>query len=336
MTDSFGYRQCTVKPSSYRHHQASDERQRTCVSKADVLAEYSGDNIDGSGEGDDEWIVFDLEKLSKAGVTHIALSVNIYNYVNKPSFTFSQLEGAFFRAVLGARGEKQWATAKTVQYVDLDEMKSAGQKTAAVVAVFFIEDLKDALLPAEPLKNELNREITPGDVAASTELISMKQRLQELMELMKTGSMSSSERNELIQKKTEFQRLAKQRYEIVVTSQDVSCPNKKCTLANSLPGIADLFRRRLGTMTDAKEKASEANQIIRNDLDSQDTVNDIDNFLASLDEMIPPNDQLGQHAGMTVVDRQGLAMSEQHFNENLLLEFPGGPPGADVLCLTRR
>ena len=99
---SFQARQCPMEEVGYgrqKQHKPSQDRREKCGS--DALAEYSGDNLDGSGEGDDEWMIFDLEKLAQAGVTHIALVVNIYK-----DFKFGDLDGAFIRAVVSGRGEK--------------------------------------------------------------------------------------------------------------------------------------------------------------------------------------------------------------------------------------
>merc|ERR1719262_1175709 len=129
-------------------------------------------------------MLFDLEKLQEAGVTHIALTVNIYS-----KGSFEKLEGAFFRAVVSARGEKQWATAQTVQYADLDEMKSAGRERAAIVATFFVDDLKHILLPNDAKKAQQNHEFATDET-----LIALKNKLTQLAS--KGSSMTAAERTE--------------------------------------------------------------------------------------------------------------------------------------------
>jgi len=332
---SFRPRKCEITGGRGRH-QPTSHRTNSCGDGSGALVEYSGDNLDGSGEGDDEWMLFDLEKLQEKGVTHIALTVHIYSKA-----TFSQLEGAFFRAVVSARGEKQWATAQTVQYADLDEMKSAGRERAAIVATFFVDDLKHILLPNDAKKAQQNH-----DLANDETLIALKSRLSQLHS--KGSSMSAAERAEFFETKTKFTVLAKTKFEIVSSKHPVPCGGQ-CNLKSSFRGIEQYFRQKVlpagGTSTDfftaldsskvanETEKVTDANQVAMNDLDSQDMVSDLDNFLASLDEAIPPNPQLGVDQSNNAIDRAAQSISQEEFNEALLIEFPGGPPGADVLCL---
>merc|ERR1719183_2493978 len=115
-------------------------------------------------------MAFDLEKLQKAHVTHIAVVVNVYS-----GSSFEKLEGSFFRAVMADRGEKSWATAQTVEYVDLDEMKSARGYRAAILATFFIDDLAKLLLPVEAKKESVSHE-----QATSPEVAALKAKLAGL------------------------------------------------------------------------------------------------------------------------------------------------------------
>jgi hypothetical protein len=308
-------------------------RGSMCGVNSNAMVEYSGDNLDGSGEGDDEWMAFDLEKLQKAHVTHIAVVVNVYS----AGKTFDQLEGSFFRAVMSDRGEKSWATAQTIEYVDIDEMKSARGSRAAILATFFVDDLQKLLLPAEAKKASVSHE-----QATSPEVAELKAKLVGLAGKLKAGTASSSEKIEFNQAKKDFTLLGRTRFETVVSKHPMNCGSGSCSLSNVYGGIEDYFKRAVGPVaesggatktTSATEKAQDAGAVTLHDLEgtSNEEVDAVDDFLASLEVDIPPNDNLG--VGPSPVDQQAHDMSEADFQKGLLIEFPGGPPGSDVLCL---
>merc|ERR1719323_2523926 len=183
ITESFNVRKCEMYGSKSSGHTATADRRNNCGIGSDAMVEYSGDNLDGSGEGDDEWMAFDLERLQRAHVTHIAVVVNIYG----TGHTFDTLEGAFFRAVMSDRGEKSWASAQTVEYVDLDEMKSATGKRAAILATFFVDDLKNLLLPDDSKNLFISHE-----QQTSPEIKELKSKLVALAPSVKQGTATPS------------------------------------------------------------------------------------------------------------------------------------------------
>ncbi|MES2386435.1 MAG: TerD family protein [Bacteroidota bacterium] len=58
---------------------------------------HSGDNLTGDGDGDDEQIVIDLNKL-EAGIEQIVVVVNIYEALDRRQ-NFGQVRNAFIRIV---------------------------------------------------------------------------------------------------------------------------------------------------------------------------------------------------------------------------------------------
>jgi len=336
--EDFQVRKCEMSGGRGAHTPTS-ARLSNCGAGSNAMVEYSGDNLDGSGEGDDEWMAFDLEKLQKAHVTHIAVVVNVYS-----GDSFEKLEGSFFRAVMADRGEKSWATAQTVEYVDLDEMKSARGMRAAILATFFIDDLAKLLLPADAKKESVSHE-----QETSPEVAALKAKLMGLAGKIKAGSASSSEQAEFNQAKKDFTLLGKTRFETVVSKHAMNCPSSGCSLPNVYGEIENYFTRAIGPVkesgggsktTAAQEKAKDADAVTLHDLDgtSNPEVSDVDDFLASLEQDIPPNNNLGAAAQPTSgvgqqVDAQAQAMSESEFQKGLLIEFPAGPPGSDTLCV---
>merc|ERR1719238_2554237 len=65
--------------------------------------QYSGDNQDGEGGGDDEWLFIRLDAARKMGATHIAITSHVYGCTKSPNtdVSFGQLEGAFMRFAAG-------------------------------------------------------------------------------------------------------------------------------------------------------------------------------------------------------------------------------------------
>jgi stress response protein SCP2 len=140
-------------------------------------AEYSGDNRDGSGEGDDEWMALNLAALRRIHkVDYITVHVNIYSPdpIRRPPPPFSKLEGTFLRFVevdqtampvketMDPKTERKSRTrerhpiedGKTVQYMDIDAAKGAlGDATAGLMSVLFTTPDSEKALPLESTFN---------------------------------------------------------------------------------------------------------------------------------------------------------------------------------------
>jgi stress response protein SCP2 len=127
--------------------------------------EYSGDNRNGAGEGDDEWMALNLRALRQQGIDYVTVHVNLYS-----GETFSKLEGAFLRfaevdekapavdKTMDPKTEKELRVnrrhpmeeAKTVQYMDLDAAKGAlGNAKAGLMSVLFTSPDSQKALPPE-------------------------------------------------------------------------------------------------------------------------------------------------------------------------------------------
>jgi hypothetical protein len=343
----FDTRACLVSGSA-NAHVPSSARTSTCGSSntaAPALAEYSGDNLDGSGEGDDEWMVFDLEKLREAGITHIAIVVNIYNSRGGAAKTIDQVEGGFLRAVMSGRSEKEWATATTAQYVDLDTIPSAAGKTAAIVAVLYVDEIAHILAPKVSTEEAYDKPVNK-----------LTEDMTKLMHLWKKAGAIDEEKKKRVEEKLREMKVdrevAKTRFEVAVAKEGIPCGMTGCTLESSRDGIKDFFMRDMSPtpvgdhdakISDVQDKVASGNAITNNDLEAQTVPNsgaeDLDAFLASLDEDIQPSPVLDQtgtarvsHAEQ-VVTEQAMGMTEQDMLKQLLVDFPGGPPGADTLCL---
>jgi len=303
--------------------------------------------MDGSGEGDDEWMMFDLEKLRAAGITHVAIMLNIYNSGGARK-TFEQLEGAFFRAVMSGRGEKEWATATTSQYVDLDVMPSARGQTAALVAVLYVDEISHILAPQVSKEeaydgpvNKLNEDMT------------------KLMHLWKNAGELTPEKRKQVEDKLRDMRddrdhVASTRFEIAVAKEGIACSSSGCDLPKSRAGVKDFLSRDMaptpvqdhdGKIADLKDKADpeNTNAVTNNDVEASTVPgsgqDELDAFLATLDADIQPNTDLDSTGTGSVSQAERLAqegesgMTENDMLQKLLIDFPGGPPGADTLCL---
>ncbi len=71
---------------------------------ASGAVEHLGDNLTGAGEGDDEEIKIDLEKVP-ANIEKIDFTVTIYD-ADKRNQTFGQVENAYIRVVDDVTGEE--------------------------------------------------------------------------------------------------------------------------------------------------------------------------------------------------------------------------------------
>jgi hypothetical protein len=343
----FDTRACMVSGPKGAHFPSS-ARTSTCGSSnkaSPALAEYSGDNLDGSGEGDDEWMIFDLEKLREAGITHIAIVVNIYNSRGGSAKTIDQVEGGFLRAVMSGRSEKEWATATTAQYVDLDTIPSAARKTAAIVAVLYVDEIAHILAPKVSTEEVFDKPINK-----------LNEDMTKLMHLWKQAGAIDTEKKKRVEDKLREMKasreVAKTRFEVAVAKEGIPCGMTGCTLASSRDGIKNFFMQDLSPIpagdhdakiADVQDKVASGNAVTNNDLEAHTVPNsgaeDLDAFLASLDEDIQPSpvlDSLGTgHVSQTeqFVTEQAIGMTEQDLLKELLIDFPGGPPGADTLCL---
>jgi hypothetical protein len=342
----FTTRACLVSGSSGAHS-PSRERTSNCGSSntaTPALAEYSGDNLDGSGEGDDEWMAFDLERMRAAGITHVAIVVNIYNSGGERT-TIDKVEGGFLRAVMSGRSEKEWATATTAQYVDLDTIPSAAGKTAAIVAVLYVDEIAHILAP----------KVSMDEAFDQPKIDKLTGDMTQLMHLWKSAGQISAEKRQQVEDKLRQlkanREFAQTRYELAVAKEGIPCSMQGCTLTGSRDGIKNFFMQDLSPtpvgddnakISDVQDKVASGNAVTNNDLEAQTVPNsgaeDLDAFLASLDEDIAPSpilDSPGTGAGRTeqFVSQQAAGMSEQEMLKELLIDFPGGPPGADTLCL---
>jgi stress response protein SCP2 len=134
-------------------------------------AEYSGDNRNGEGEGDDEWMALNLRRLREEGIDYVTVHVNIYpEYRGVPPKTFNALEGAFLRFVevdenarpvsktvdpksledKPVQTRHPMEDGKTVQYMDIDAAKGAlGKSSAGLMSVLFTSPDAEKALPEE-------------------------------------------------------------------------------------------------------------------------------------------------------------------------------------------
>merc|ERR1719356_1523360 len=342
----FATRACLVSGSSSAHTPSS-ERTSTCGTSntaTPALAEYSGDNLDGSGEGDDEWMAFDLERMRAAGITHVAIVVNIYNSGGDRK-TIDKVEGGFLRAVMSGRSEKEWATATTAQYVDLDTIPSAAGKTAAIVAVLYVDEIAHILAPKISTEEAFDKPINK-----------LNEDMTKLMHLWKKAGAIDAEKKKRVEDKLREMKadreVAKTRFEVAVAKEGIPCPMTGCTLTSSRDGIRDFFNRDMSPtpvgdhdakISDVQDKVASGNAVNNNDLEAHTVPNsgaeDLDAFLASLDEDIQPSPVLDSFGTGRVsqteqiVTEQAMGMTEQDLLKELLIDFPGGPPGADTLCL---
>jgi len=78
---------------------------------------HSGDNLTGTGDGDDETILVDFAKLA-AGVDQIIICVNIYQAKDRGNQNFGQVNNAFVRVY-------DWETKAEIMKFDLSEDYSA-------------------------------------------------------------------------------------------------------------------------------------------------------------------------------------------------------------------
>lgn len=69
----------------------------------DLSVEHTGDNRTGQGDGDDETLIVDLEKLA-AEISRVVFTVTIHDEENKQ--TFGQVTNAFIRVVNDETGEE--------------------------------------------------------------------------------------------------------------------------------------------------------------------------------------------------------------------------------------
>jgi len=343
----FATRACPINGAKGSTHTPSSTRQRDCGSSnkaTPALAEYSGDNLSGEGEGDDEWLILDLEKLRKAGITHVAIMVNIYN--QRDVKTFEKVDGAFLRAVMSGRSEKEWSTATTAQYVDLDTMPSVKGKTAALVAVLYVDEISHILAPKVSMEESYEKPINK-----------LNEDMTKLMHLWKNAGAIDADKRKKVEDKLREMRddrdhVAKTRFEVAVAKEGIPCASQGCSLPKSRDGVKQFFLNQLSPtpaadhdskIADVHDKAASANAIVNNDVEAQTVpgsgVEELDEFLASLDADIQPSPILDSTGSGRVSDaeryasQQAMGMSEQDLLQQLLIDFPGGPPGADTLCL---
>jgi len=113
--------------------------------------QYSGDNQDGSGGGDDEWFFIRLDAARQLGVTHIAVTTHIYGCEKSPKtdVPFSQLEGAFMRFASGPVDKDNFKGVETFAYMDIDVSMAKANSKGAIMAVLFLENPQDHPLPVE-------------------------------------------------------------------------------------------------------------------------------------------------------------------------------------------
>merc|ERR1712203_1253609 len=113
-------------------------------------------------------------------------------------------------------------------------------------------------------------------------------------------------------------------------------------------GIKDYFTgsgQIMGRVATKNDKIDQADPVTIHDVmalpptvtAAPDPSSEVDDFLASLEEIVPENTALSTSGGSDTisrrVDTQASAMTEEQVDAGLLIEFPGGPPGVDVLCL---
>ncbi len=95
-------------------------------SVADGAVQHQGDNRDGQGEGDDEQIVVDLEKIP-ADVARLAITITIFDAKRRRQ-NFGMVDGAFARIV-------NMADDRELTRYDLTE--DGGTKTAMIFAEIY-------------------------------------------------------------------------------------------------------------------------------------------------------------------------------------------------------
>lgn len=269
--------------------------------------------------------------------------VNIYN--QRDVKTFEQVDGVFLRAVMSGRSEKEWSTATTAQYVDLDIMASAKGKTAALVAVLYVDEISHILAPKVSMEESYEKPINK-----------LNEDMTQLMHLWKKAGAIDAEKRKRVEDKLREMKddrdVAKTRFEVAVAKEGIPCVRQGCSLPKSRDGVKRFFLNQLSAapvndhdskIADVQDKAASANAIVNNDVEAQTVpgsgVEELDEFLASLDTDIQPSPILDSTGSGRVSDaerlasQQAMGMSEQDLLQQLLIDFPGGPPGADTLCL---
>jgi len=248
------------------------------------LVEYSGDNRNGAGEGDDEFMIIDMEKMKSSGYDYATIVVNIYE-----GDDFSELEGAFMRFVSGSSAAFEKASVETLHYLDLDELgRGAGNKRAAVVAMLFAKDPQNLAMPA------------PKD----SELILDPVSIQKLP----GGGNDWHYQLASVKHTAGGNTLDKTVPDLVKWLKSLALPSKQEKLQN----VPDMTKDELGQPT-----------IIQGLPDFQH-----ESFMPNPVSGNDPNDQW--------VNNAASQMGDHALSEALLIEFPSGPPGTDLLCYKQK
>jgi len=248
------------------------------------LVEYSGDNRNGAGEGDDEFMIIDMEKMKTSGFDFATIVVNIYE-----GSTFSELEGAFMRFVSGSSAAFEKASVETLHYLDLDELgRGAGSNRAAVVAMLFAKDPQN--LAAPPPKD--------------SELILNPVSIQKL-----PGGGDD--------------------WHYQLASVKHTCGGN--TLDRTVPDLVQWFKSL--SRPSKQEQLKDVPDMTKDELGQPTIVQALPEFQH---EAFMPNPVSGADSRDQWVANAASQMGDHALSEALLIEFPSGPPGTELLCYKQK
>lgn len=289
-------------------------------------AEYSGDNLTGAGEGDDEWMFLDLNLLKDIGVDVIAVMVHVYDGKRG---RFQHLQGSFARYVMGdASGSTpsdqalSWSGAETVDYIDLDELR-ADKPPAALIGVLTLEAKNKLVLPKKTIEKS----------TSSVEKYPSDKGLQKSWQSPVGGQL-------------EYPGGDGKHFNLAIKKYFSVCGVRNCDLADSVKDVEKnvLGMTRFSKEPKLKETRKEYRQKSLSTVDAAELEQENGAVFDPLDLLTPPITNNGpaytpdllssnpEDALEAVVDQQTAAMTADQWLQELLVEFPGGPPGADTLC----
>lgn len=305
-------------------------------------AEYSGDDRTGAAEGDDEWMFFDLSMLKAFGVDMIAIMVHVYDGHRG---AFDELEGGFARFVMGDASVKEddmkdpswtpealqavkWDASETVEYVDLDEIAKSKPNAApaALIGMLYLEGMDKVVLPEQ----------TEQNMQSSTEILHTRAG-DRVMEYPGEDGVH---------------------YSLALTKELFDCGVGDCDIGDSICEVEErifgLSRRQCQPAPEIARPAPKIHTASASQREESMTVVEAHELeqargssLDPLDLLAPesgtqqiPEAQLqaaegagGQRFVQALADDRAAQMSHDEWLQEMLVEFPGGIPGTDTLCI---